>query len=64
VKIIRSGITTVPITSMWTSGLRLIRPRDCAVGSPCFSAVQAWADSWTERLKSRTTYDVRPRAMV
>ncbi len=42
-------------TSMWTSGLRLILPKDCAVGSPWRSAAQAWADSWTDRLKSSTT---------
>ncbi len=63
-KIISSGMTTVPITSMWTSGLSEIRPRRCAVESPCRRAVQAWADSCTERLKSSTTYDIRPRAMV
>ena len=64
VKIMRSGITTVPRRSMWTRGLRLMRPRDWAVGSPSFSAVQAWADSWTDRLNSSTTYRVRPMARV
>jgi len=64
VKIISSGMTTVPITSMWTRGLRLIRPSVWAVGSPCRNAVQAWADSWTDRLKSSTTYDIRPKATV
>ena len=63
-KIISSGMTTVPITSTWTRGLRLMRPSERAVGSPCRNAVQACADSCTERLKSSTTYDIRPRAMV
>jgi hypothetical protein len=64
VKIIRSGMITVPTMSTWTSGLRRMRPKDRAVVSPCRSAVHAWADSWTWRLNSRTTYEVRPKAMV
>jgi len=55
---------TVPTMSMCTNGLRLIRPSDWAVVSPCRRAVQAWADSWTDRLNSRTTYEVRPMAIV
>ena len=49
------GMSTVPMGSMWTSGLRLTRPGSRAVSSPMREAIQAWADSWKERLKSRTT---------
>jgi hypothetical protein len=53
-KIWRSGMRTVPKGSMWAAGFKVIRPRLAAVSSPSRSAIQAWADSWKEREKSRT----------
>ncbi len=54
-KICSSGMSTVPMGSMCTIGFRLTRPRSRAVSSPMREAIQAWADSWKDRLKSRTT---------
>ena len=44
-KIISNGSRTVPIGSMWTTGLSEQRPCNRAVSSPHFSAVHAWPNS-------------------
>jgi hypothetical protein len=55
VKICSRGRSSVPMGSMWATGLRVIRPSWSAVSSPSLWAIHAWADSWTERLKRSTT---------
>ena len=57
-------MSSVPMGSMCTIGLRLTRPSRSAVSSPSLWAIQAWADSWTDRLNSSTTYVVSPRARL
>src|ERR1044071_7827346 len=44
-KIPNSGINTVPIGSMCTSGLSETRPMTFAVSSPHFNAIHAWPNS-------------------
>ena len=48
----RMGKMMVPKISIWAMGLSETRPCSLAVGSPHLSALQAWADSWTDMAKS------------
>ena len=56
-----NGRNTVPIGSMWTIGLIVMRPIIRAVSSPHLCAIQAWAYSWNE---SSTTRHIQIATML
>jgi hypothetical protein len=47
------------IVPIWRSGLSVRCPASAAVGSPCFSAVQACMNSWQQIEKTTTSSQVK-----
>ena len=57
-------IAMVPMGSRWRSGFSETRPWACAVGSPSFKAIQAWANSWnvSEKRSTGASSSIRGRS--